>query len=276
MTPDIFAYLYAFFFLFIGRFLNVCIHRIPLGKSVVSPRSHCPQCGSLIRFYDNVPLVSFLILKGKCRSCGKRISLQYPFVELLSAAAFFLCVHRWGVASPTFVNSILLSVVIILVFIDYHHKILPNILTLPGMVTGILLSPLQLSSLYADPISRKAASWIYPSNPQVALPWIGSFIGVILGGGILFAVALTYERLRGRQGLGMGDVKMISMVGAFLGWPLAWLTVFAGSLLGSIIGISLMIFGHMNLQSRLPFGVFLGIGTALCLFYGMQFFSWWL
>jgi len=270
------AFAYALLGLVIGSFLNVCIHRIPLGKSVVLPRSRCPHCGNPIRFYDNLPVISFLLLRGKCRSCGKSISLQYPFVELLSAGAFFCCARAWDFASPTYVNSILLSIVIILVFIDYHHRILPNILTLPGMAAGILLSPFQMPSAYADPISRKAASWIWPGNPEAALPWAGSVLGAILGGGILLVVAIGYEKLRRKQGLGKGDIKMMAMVGAFLGWPLAWLTIFAGSLLGSIIGVSLMLFGKANLQTKLAFGVFLGIGTALCLFYGPQFLAWWL
>ncbi len=270
------AFVYALFGLVIGSFLNVCIHRIPLGKSVVSPGSHCPHCGNRIRFYDNVPVLSFLYLRGKCRSCGKSISWQYPFVELLSGAAFWGCAQKWDFSSPTYVNSLLLSVVIILVFIDYQHRILPNTLTLPGTAAGIILSPFQMPSFYADPISRKAAFWIWPVNPGAILPWVGSLSGAILGGGILLAVALAYEKIRRKQGLGMGDVKMMSMVGAFLGWPLAWLTIFSGSLLGSMIGISLMLFRNMNLQTRLAFGVFLGIGTTLCLFYGPQFFGWWL
>jgi leader peptidase (prepilin peptidase)/N-methyltransferase len=170
----------------------------------------------------------------------------------------------------------MLSLVIILVFIDYRHRILPNILTLPGAAAGILLSPFQMRSLYADPLSRIAASWLWPGNPGAALPWVGSALGALIAGGVLFCVAFAYEKIRKKQGLGMGDVKMMSMVGAFLGWPLAWLTIFAGSFLGSVVGIFLMAFRNMNLQTKLAFGVFLGIGTAICLFYGLQFFSWWL
>jgi leader peptidase (prepilin peptidase)/N-methyltransferase len=274
MLPYMFVY--ALLGLVIGSFLNVCIYRIPLGKSIVFPGSHCPRCGRPIRFYDNVPVLSFLFLRGKCRSCGARISWQYPLVELLTALAFFCCAQRWNFAAPTYVNSLMLSLVIILVFIDYRHRILPNILTLPGAAAGILLSPFQMRSLYADPLSRIAASWLWPGNPGAALPWVGSALGALIAGGVLFCVAFAYEKIRKKQGLGMGDVKMMSMVGAFLGWPLAWLTIFAGSFLGSVVGIFLMAFRNMNLQTKLAFGVFLGIGTAICLFYGLQFFSWWL
>jgi leader peptidase (prepilin peptidase)/N-methyltransferase len=267
---------YALFGLVVGSFLNVCIYRIPLGKSVVFPGSTCPQCGIPIRPYDNIPLISWLLLRGKCRACGKPVSIQYPIVELLTAAAFVACGWYWHFASPTFVNTLLLCVVIILIFVDYHHRILPNILTLPGIAAGILLSPLQSESYYSDVISLKVAAMLRPADPQSILPWTGSVLGAIIGGGILLMVGVGYEKLRKRQGLGMGDVKMMAMVGAFLGWRLALLTIFAGSLLGTLVGIFLMLFRHMNLQTKLAFGVFLGIGTAISLFYGLPFLRWYL
>jgi leader peptidase (prepilin peptidase)/N-methyltransferase len=272
----LYSFIYGLLGLVIGSFLNVCIYRIPLGKSIVFPGSHCPRCGQPIRFYDNVPLLSFLILRGKCRACDARISWQYPLVELLTGLAFYFCARRWHFDSPTYVNTLLLSVVIIFVFIDYRHRIIPNILTLPGTAAGIVLSPLQERSFYSDPVVRIAASWLWPADPGAALPWTGSVLGAVIGGGVLYCVAFAFEKIRKKQGLGMGDVKMMSMVGAFLGWPLAWLIIFAGSFLGSMVGIFLMLFRNMNLQTKLAFGVFLGIGTALCLFYGLQFFSWWL
>jgi len=269
-------FIYALFGLVIGSFLNVCIYRIPLGKSVVSPGSACPHCGTPIRPYDNVPVLSYLLLRGKCRACGKPISIQYPLVELITAAAFYACATRWNYASPTFVNTLLLCIVIILVFVDYHHRILPNILTLPGIAAGILLSPLQSLPYHSDFLSVKIAWSLGPRNLHAIVPWIGSVLGAIIGGGILLVVGIGYERLRKRQGLGMGDVKMMAMVGAFVGWPLAILTIFAGSLLGTFAGVFLMIFRHRNLQTKLAFGVFLGIGTALSLFYGLDFLHWYL
>ncbi len=181
----------------------------------------------------------------------------------------------WEFAPPTYVNSLFLSVVIVLIFIDYHHQILPNILTLPGVIVGILLSPFQMLSFYADTLSINAASALGAENVQRLLPWAGSALGAIMGGGVLFLVAFAYELIRKRQGLGMGDVKMMALVGAFLGWRLALLTIFAGSFLGSLIGVFLIIIRKMNLQSKLAFGVFLGIGAALSLFCGLTLIRWY-
>lgn len=267
---------YTLLGLIIGSFLNVCIYRIPLGKSIVFPGSGCPNCGKPIRPYDNIPLLSYLILRGKCRSCGNPISLQYPFVELLTGVAFYSCAQVWGFSSPTFVNSLFLSVIIVLVFTDFHHRILPNKLTLPGILVGILLSSFQSPSVYTDLVSEKAASLFGDTGAQAALPWVGSFLGALIGGGLLFVVGFAYEKLRKRQGLGMGDVKMMAMVGAFLGWRLALLTIFSGSLLGTILGIFLIIFRKSNLQTKLAFGVFLGAGAVISLFWGLEFLRWYL
>jgi len=270
------SFVYALFGLVIGSFLNVCIYRIPLGKSIVFPGSSCPHCEVPIRFYDNVPLLSYLLLRGKCRSCGKPISIQYPLVELLTGLAFYSCARMWQFTPPTYVNSLFLSVVIVLIFTDYHHRILPNVLTLPGVVAGILLSPLQTLAVYTDVLSLNAASLPGFKDTQAVLPWAGSVLGVVIGGGLLFVVGFAYEKVRRRQGLGMGDVKMMAMVGAFLGWRLALLTIFAGALIGTLVGIFLMLFRHMNLQTKLAFGVFLGAGSAFSLFYGLPFLRWYL
>lgn len=243
---------------------------------MIFPGSHCPHCGNAIRFFDNIPLLSFLLLRGKCRSCGASISWQYPTVELLAALAFLACALKWDFEPPTYVNSLLLSVVIILIFVDYGHRILPNVLTLPGTAAGILLSPFQSRSFYADPISRLAAALLWPGNPDAALPWIGAVLGAVAGAGFLLVVAVGYQALRRKQGLGMGDVKMMAMTGAFLGWPLVLLAISVGSVLCLIVGIFLIVFRGMTLQTKMAFGVFLGIGTALSLFYGPQFFAWWL
>jgi len=269
-------FVYALFGLVIGSFLNVCIYRIPRGESIAFPGSHCPHCGKPIRPYDNVPVFSYLLLRGKCRSCRAPISFQYPLVELLTAAAFFCCGLKWNFTAPAYVNSLFLSVLIILVFVDYHHRILPNVLTLPGIIVGILVSPFQVASVYADSLSAGLASILWHRDPQLILPWAGSLLGVLIGGGLLYLVGLGYERIRKRQGLGMGDIKMMAMVGAFLGWRLALLTVFAGSLFGTFAGIFLILFRKMNLQTKLAFGVFLGIGSALSLFYGLPLLRWYL
>lgn len=272
---------YSLFGLIIGSFLNVCIYRIPLGKSIVFPGSSCPNCGKPIRSYDNIPILSYLLLRGKCRFCGKPISIQYPFVELLTGIAFYICGKTWNFESPTYVNSLFLSIVIVLIFTDYQHRILPNVLTVPGTLAGILLSPFQrppsgqLSSYYSDWLSVKSAQMLFPGNPEAVLPWVGSIFGAIIGGGALLIVGLGYQKLRKRQGLGMGDVKMMAMVGAFLGYYLAFVTIFFGSFFGLLIGIYLILFRKMNLQTKLAFGVFLGIGAVLSLFYGLPFLGWY-
>jgi leader peptidase (prepilin peptidase) / N-methyltransferase len=281
MNPELLFYAYALFGLIIGSFLNVCIYRIPLGKSVVFPGSGCPHCGRSIRFFDNIPVLSYLLLRGKCRSCNEPISMQYSIVELLTAVAFYACARTWNFAPPTFVNSLFLAVVIILIFTDYNHRILPNVLTLPGTIAGILLSPFQsppagqLSSYYSDRLSAIAAGLLFPGNPGAALPWVGSVLGAIFGGGSLLVVGLGYMKLRKKQGLGMGDVKMMAMVGAFMGFYLAFLTIFFGSLLGLVVGVYLILFRKMNLQTKLAFGVFLGISAAISLFYGLPFLGWY-
>jgi leader peptidase (prepilin peptidase)/N-methyltransferase len=174
------------------------------------------------------------------------------------------------------VNSLFLSIIIVLIFTDYNHRILPNVLTLSGIVAGIILSPFQTPEVYNEVITLKVISSLGFEDVPSILPWAGSILGAIIGGGLLFAVAFAYEVIRKREGLGMGDIKMMAMVGAFIGWRLALLTIFAGSLMGTLIGISLMLMRKMNLQGKLAFGVFLGIGSALCLFYGLPFLRWYL
>jgi leader peptidase (prepilin peptidase) / N-methyltransferase len=265
---EIYLIFYVLLGLVIGSFLNVCIYRIPLEKSIAFPGSGCPNCNAPIRPYDNIPVLSYLLLRGKCRSCGKPISLQYPIVELLSGLAFYCCAQTWQFTSPTYVNSIFLSLIIVLIFTDYHHQILPNILTIPGAIAGFLLSPFQTTELYADTLSFALASQLGLENSWLVLSWIGALLGAVIGGGSLFAVAFLYEKIRKQQGLGMGDVKLMAMVGAFLGFRLAFLTIFLGSFLGSLVGLYGMLARKMNLQTKLAYGVFLGGAAALSLFYG--------
>ncbi len=267
-------WVFALFGLVIGSFLNVCIHRIPRDESIVFPSSHCPQCRAPIRSYDNIPVVSYLLLRGKCRACSSPISPQYPAVEVLCGAAFFFCAAKWGVAPPAFLNSLFLAAIIVLVFIDYQHQILPDVLTIPGTVIGILLSPFQATAFFSDKLSDRLAQLVPHGFPN-ALNWSGSVFGALVGGGILLSVAKGYQALRHREGMGMGDVKMMAMVGAFLGWRLAFLAIFAGSLIGLLMGTFLIVFRGANLQSKLAFGTFLGIGAALSLFFGHSFFTWY-
>ena len=267
---------YTLLGLIIGSFLNVCIHRIPLRKSIIRPGSSCTQCGTPIKPYDNIPVVSWLVLRGKCRFCKTPISIQYPFVELLCGIAFFASARVWGFNSPTFVNSLFLAVIIVLVFTDYHHLILPNVLTIPGTVAGILLSPFQSFPFYLGVLEVKAAELTGLENMPLAWPWLGSAIGALFGGGLLYLVAFIYRMLRHRDGLGLGDVKMMLMVGAFLGYRLALLTIVAGAMLGSIVGVSLLLLGKSNMQTKLAFGVCLGIAAVAALFWGLPFLDWYL
>ena len=272
---SLFPYVYTVMGLVIGSFLNVCIYRLPRKESIVVPGSHCPHCGKGIRPYDNIPVLSYLLLMGRCRFCRQPISLQYPIVELLAGLAFYASYAAWGMTPPAFVNSIFLSVIIVLIFTDYNHQILPNVLTLPGIAAGVILSPYQEVAYFKDAISYNLASLISTDNPDAWLPWIGSITGALIGGGFLFLVAMAYQALRKRQGLGMGDVKMMAMVGAFAGWRLALLTIFVGSLLGGIVGIFLVIFGGRTLQSKLAFGTFLGAAAAIALFCGVAILQWY-
>jgi leader peptidase (prepilin peptidase) / N-methyltransferase len=272
---QIYLVFYVALGLVIGSFLNVCIYRIPIGKSIVFPGSGCPNCSAPIRPYDNIPVLSYLLLRGKCRTCGEPISLQYPIVELLSGLAFYCCAHNWHFTSPTYVNSLFLSLIIVLVFTDYHHQILPNILTLPGAVAGLILSPFQMPEVYTDTLSIRLASQFGFEDSGLVLSLMGALLGAIIGGGSLLGVAFFYEKVRKRQGLGMGDVKMMAMVGAFLGYRLTILTIFLGSLLGSLVGIYLVLFRKMNLQTKLAFGVFLGAAAVLALFYGLPLLHWY-
>jgi leader peptidase (prepilin peptidase) / N-methyltransferase len=269
-------FVYALFGLVIGSFLNVCIYRLPRSTSIALPRSRCPHCDIPIRPYDNIPVLSYIILRGKCRSCGKPISIQYPLVELLTGLAFYACAYTWGLAPATLVNSLFMSMVIVLIFIDYHHQILPNVITLPGTVLGIVLSPFQTPEVYADVFSFRVASLFGLEHIRATLPWAGSILGALIWGALLYIVGMGYFKLRKIQGLGMGDVKMMAMVGAFIGVRLAFVTVFAGSLLGLIFGLSLMILGRANMRTKLAFGVFLGIGAVFSLFYGLPLLRWYL
>jgi leader peptidase (prepilin peptidase) / N-methyltransferase len=269
------SFVYALFGLVIGSFLNVCIYRLPRSTSITLPRSRCPHCDTPIRPYDNIPVISYVLLRGKCRSCGESISIQYPFVELLTGLAFYACARTWGFATPTLVNSIFLSMVIVLIFIDYHHQILPNAITLPGAGLGILLSLFQAPELYGDVLSFRLAALFGSEYIRFTLPLVGSILGAVFWGGMLYIVGMGYFKLRKLQGLGMGDVKMMAMVGAFLGIRLGFMTVFSGSLLGLIFGIGLMLLGRANMRTKLAFGVFLGIGSALSLFYGLPLLRWY-
>ncbi|MGI8897699.1 MAG: prepilin peptidase [Pyrinomonadaceae bacterium] len=262
----------------IGSFLNVVIRRLPLEESVAFPNSRCPSCSAAIAFYDNVPVLSYVVLGGRCRSCKSPISARYPAVEILTALLFVAVTWRTGMTPALPFDLIFVSALVALVFIDAEHMILPNAITYPGIVFA-LVARLAIPYLGGAPhfddlpglINGTFAGW-----PVWAASLGGAFIGALIGGGSLWLMGWTWEKLRGVEAMGLGDVKMMFMVGAYLGWRLTILTIFLGVFSGSLIGILLMIQqGKKDMQMLLPFGIFLGIGSLLALLIGPQIVEWY-
>jgi leader peptidase (prepilin peptidase) / N-methyltransferase len=237
--------------LVVGSFCNVCIFRIPQEESIVIPGSRCPNCRTAIRTYDNIPLLSFLFLKGHCRSCGHRISWQYPIVELLTGCLFALTVYRFGVTRHTVILWAFVAALVIVTFIDLEHQIVPDVISLPGIVVGLTWSAL---NRWVFGGSHPASTGFSPPAPLDAL------LGLLVGGGILYLVAVL-----SRGGMGGGDIKLIAMVGALLGWRAA-----LGTLTGSIIALFLLASGKKGRKDPMPFGPFLALGAALALFWGEE------
>jgi leader peptidase (prepilin peptidase)/N-methyltransferase len=262
----------------IGSFLNVVIHRLPREESIAFPNSRCPACGAAIASYDNLPLLSYLILRGRCRSCSAGISLRYPAVELLTALLYIAVTWRDGLTGMLPFDLIFVSAVVALVFIDAEHMILPNAITYPGIVFALvarLAIPYLSATAHFDDVGPLTAGMLH-GLPVWAASLIGAVIGGLIGGGSLWLMGWTWEKLRGIEAMGLGDVKMMFMVGAYLGWRLTILTIFMGVLSGSIIGIALMLRqGRKDMQMLLPFGVFLGIGAIAALLIGTRIVEWY-
>lgn len=263
----------------IGSFLNVVIHRVPLEESVVFPSSACPKCKNDIKFYDNIPILSWLILGGKCRNCKSPISARYPAIELLTGLIFLLAAWQIGFNFFLPVALIFFSAIIALIFIDAEHMILPNVITFPLLGFALLVRlifPLFFSANYFSDINY------YPLNllseyPAWFISLCGAILGGLVGGGSLWLVGEIWKRLRGVDAMGLGDVKMLFGVGALLGWRLTLLTIFLGAFTGAVAGI-LVIAKQKNkdLQTQIPFGIFLGIGSILALLFGEQLISWYI
>jgi leader peptidase (prepilin peptidase)/N-methyltransferase len=258
MNPDLLAgdpvnVTVAFIFgLLFGSFLNAVIYRIPLGISLLRP-SGCPGCEDPIAWFNNVPVLSWLVLRARCANCGARISIRYPLVELAGGVLLALCVWNWGVSISAFSVGLFCYLMLVLALIDVDHRILPNVITLPGAAVGLALS-------FFD--------------PRVA--WMDALIGGFLGGGLLYFVAWAYLKFRGREGMGMGDVKMMLLVGSFLGWQGALMTIFVGSLVGSVIGVAMISLSRKGWEYALPFGTFLAAAGVLVAFRGPQLFAWYM
>ncbi len=255
------------FGLVIGSFLNVCIHRLPSGQSIVHPRSSCPGCGHLIRAYDNIPVLSYLLLRGRCRDCGTRIPARYPLVELLSGGFAAMAVARFGASGEGLLMFALIAAFLVITFIDIDHRIIPDSISLPGI--GIGLAASFVPWLLGGP-GQPAASALPVQAP------LDSLIGILIGGGSLFLVAWGYQLLTGREGMGGGDIKLLAMIGAFTGWKGVLFTVFVSSLTGTLAGVALMLRQRGDMKLAVPFGPFLAIGAIAYLFIGPETFSWYL
>lgn len=262
----------------IGSFLNVVIHRLPLEESIVFPNSRCPSCTTAIKSYDNIPIVSWLILRGRCRACSSPISARYPLVELLTALLFGAVFLRDGLSVVLPFDLTFVSMLVALVFIDAEHMILPNAITYPGIGFAIatrVAVPVLMGVPYFYDLGPLLLSK-FPGWPLPLVSVIGALLGALAGGGTLWLVGWAWERLRGVEAMGLGDVKMMLMVGAFLGWQLTVLTIFLGVTSGSITGIFLMIKRReRNLQMLMPFGIFLGIGAIISLLVGKYLIAWY-
>jgi len=262
------------FGLIVGSFLNVCIVRLPRGGSIVTPPSHCPRCHGGIKFYDNIPLISFLLLRGKCRNCGEPISWQYPLVELVNALFFVWIVSEFGIGGEAFLMMALCSSLIVITVIDYHHLIIPDSITLPGMLVGLTLAPFFMSPL-GDPLPFNLDS-LFPHAGPYLTGFLNSLIGLLLGGGPLLAIGWIWEKLRHVEAMGGGDVKLMGMVGSFLGWKGALLTIMLGALAGSVVGVLLIVLKRHKMEKYIPFGPFLAAGAVASAFYGPDVVSWYL
>jgi leader peptidase (prepilin peptidase) / N-methyltransferase len=236
----------------VGSFANVCIHRIPLRRSVVRPRSRCPRCDAPIRPWENVPVLSYLALAGRCRACRAPISARYPLVEAANGAMYFALACTMGPTPRAVVTMVFVTALLVLTLIDYDHQLLPNVITLPGIAVGLAASLLPGPPTPADAALAAAAGYL-----------------------AFFAVAKVYERTRGIEGLGEGDWKMTAMLGAFLGWQKLLLTVFAATLGGTLVGIGLMAFGGRTSRHALPLGTFLGISGIAVVFVGQAVLDWY-
>ena len=225
--------------LLIGSFLNVCIHRLPRRESVVWPGSRCPACARALSWYENIPVLSWLVLRGRCRTCGAPIAFTYPLIEAVTAGLFLAAFLTYGPTWFLVPRLVFLCAIVVLFVIDWQHQVLPNVITLPGIAVGF------------------AFSLGFPPG------WQSSLLGLVIGGVFPFLVAEAYFRLRGREGMGMGDFKMLAMVGAFLGWPLVWIVLILSCALGIVIGGGALLLTRKGFGTRLPFGTFIAVASLV-------------
>ena len=239
--------------LIVGSFSNVCIYRIPRNESIIYPASHCPKCRSKIKPVDNIPLLSYLLLKGRCRNCKSKISIQYPVVELLTGLIYLIIYLIYGLSIQSLIYIILSSALIIIAFIDLNEQIVPDVISLPGIVVGFILS------FFVPYIS-----------------FINSALGVAAGGGIILIIGLGGSVIFKKEAMGGGDVKLAAMVGAFLGWRYIIISLFLGFFLGALAGIFLILSKIKSREDAMPFGPFIVLGSMITLLWGEKIISWYL
>lgn len=235
----------------VGSFLNVCIYRIPRGGSVLRPRSRCPGCEYELRWYDNIPVISYALLLGRCRRCRSRISMRYPIVEVLTALVFLAHFALFGWTALLVVRLLFACALIVLFAIDLEHHILPNVITLSGLAAGLVFS------------------LVFPPGIVDAL------LGALLGGGVLWLIGEAYYRFSGQDGMGGGDVKMLAMVGAFLGWKLVLVTLVLSSIGGSLVGLIVILLRRGGLKHALPYGTFLALAALTASLVGERIVEWY-
>jgi len=235
----------------VGSFLNVCIYRLPLEQSLAFPASHCPSCNRRLSWYENVPVLAWLVLRGRCRTCDAGISVVYPLVELFTGIMFAWAAWQYGPGWLLVSRLLFGCMLIVLFFIDLRHRILPNVITVGGSIIGFLLS------------------FVAPPG------WVSSLIGLVIGGLIPLLLAEAYLRLRKVEGLGMGDVKMLALIGAFLGWQLVLLTLAVASILGSFVGLGLILARRGDMKLALPFGTFLAVAALFAAAAGGPIVQWY-
>jgi len=236
----------------IGSFLNVCIYRLPQSLSLIHPRSMCPRCRAPIPFYDNIPILSYLVLHGKCRRCATSISPRYPVVELAAGLFAVAVFARHGVSWDGFLVYVLVAALLVVTFIDIDHQVIPNIITYPGIIIGFG------TSFFTGLVSYRE-----------------SLLGIALGAGVLVIVASGYYLLTKKEGMGGGDVKLLAMIGAFLGWKAVIFTIFVGSAVGTVLGVAVAVRTKKGRKTAVPFGPFLSLGAILYLFHGPEIVNWY-
>jgi len=236
----------------IGSFLNVCIYRIPREKSIVNPPSACPSCEKPIRFYDNIPIASYIFLRGKCRSCGAKVSLRYPLVELLTAFLFLALYRKLGLTFDLVVFIVFVSLLVAITFIDLDFQIIPDVLSVGGVALGFIFA-----------IARPFFRYL---EPRFGV--LDALYGIGIGGGLLFAIAWLYQFFTKREGMGGGDIKLLGMIGAFCGWKGVLFSLISGSVFGTVVGIPLMILKGKDTKYAIPFGPFLSLGALIYVFQG--------